>query len=72
MSKAGKTTGQDVGSQHPSPERIPHSIPQNLKKGDGAVIHSPAKESNLVHQADDSGEETTGGAASKHTTGTQQ
>ncbi|KAI9016796.1 hypothetical protein DFJ74DRAFT_708847 [Hyaloraphidium curvatum] len=27
LSKAGKTSDKDVGSQHPSPERIPHTIP---------------------------------------------
>ena len=34
-----------LGSQHPSPERIPHSIPQNLKKND--ITNSPVKESGL-------------------------
>ncbi|TPX51503.1 hypothetical protein SeMB42_g01093 [Synchytrium endobioticum] len=51
LSKAGKTSAKDVGTSHPSPERIPHSIPQNLKKGlDGIATNSPVKESSLVHE----------------------
>lgn len=46
MSKAGKASSKDVGTHHPSPERIPHSIPQNLKKDAG-----PSKESGLIHEA---------------------
>ncbi|KAL2916222.1 hypothetical protein HK105_204313 [Polyrhizophydium stewartii] len=49
LSKAGKSSPAEVGSQHPSPERIPHSTPQNLKKND--VTNSPAKESSLTHEA---------------------
>ncbi|KAI8804066.1 camp-regulated phosphoprotein/endosulfine conserved region-domain-containing protein [Cladochytrium replicatum] len=50
LSKAGKSSATDVGSQHPSPERIPHSVPTNLKKApEGAS--SPIKESNLIHEA---------------------
>ncbi|KAJ3273384.1 hypothetical protein HDV01_004261 [Terramyces sp. JEL0728] len=55
MSKAGKSDPENVGkvrinvgSQHPSPERIPHSIPQTMKKGD--MTHSPVKESGLTHE----------------------
>ncbi|TPX30694.1 hypothetical protein SmJEL517_g05802 [Synchytrium microbalum] len=48
LSKAGKTSAQDVGSQHPSPERIPHSIPQNLKNGKDGIQNSPVKESLLA------------------------
>ncbi|KAJ3088557.1 hypothetical protein HK102_008490 [Quaeritorhiza haematococci] len=59
MSKAGKSSPKDVGSQHPSPERIPHSIPQSLKKAEGGAssgaagiaTNSPVKESNLIHEA---------------------
>jgi hypothetical protein len=57
MSKAGKADGETVGiirfnqgSQHPSPERIPHSIPQILKKND--LTHSPVKESGLTQEQD--------------------
>lgn len=32
MSKAGKASPGEVGSQHPSPERIPHSVPASMKK----------------------------------------
>ncbi|EGF81531.1 hypothetical protein BATDEDRAFT_36830 [Batrachochytrium dendrobatidis JAM81] len=49
MSQAGKSSPNEVGSQHPSPERIPHSIPQSFKKND--VTNSPAKESGLTHEA---------------------
>jgi hypothetical protein len=35
----------NLGSQHPAPESIPHSIPQNLKKND--LTNSPVKESGL-------------------------
>ncbi|KAI8924868.1 camp-regulated phosphoprotein/endosulfine conserved region-domain-containing protein [Entophlyctis helioformis] len=49
LSKAGKSSPSEVGSQHPSPERIPHSIPQNLKKND--VTNSPVKESSLTHES---------------------
>ncbi len=52
MSKAGKTSSNEVGSQHPSPERIPHSVPQNLKKKEDVLMNHPAKESHLIHQAD--------------------
>ncbi|KAI9209338.1 camp-regulated phosphoprotein/endosulfine conserved region-domain-containing protein [Polychytrium aggregatum] len=52
LSKAGKSNPKEVGSQHPSPERIPHSIPQSLKKNDGVATNSPVKESGLVHQSD--------------------
>ncbi|KAI8901569.1 camp-regulated phosphoprotein/endosulfine conserved region-domain-containing protein [Globomyces pollinis-pini] len=48
MSKAGKTDPGNVGSDHPSPERIPHSIPQN-KKSD---THPPSKESGLTQEQD--------------------
>ncbi|RKO92242.1 camp-regulated phospho protein/endosulfine conserved region-domain-containing protein, partial [Blyttiomyces helicus] len=50
MSKAGKSSPTEVGSQHPSPERIPHSIPQNLKNND-PVGNVPTKESGLIHEA---------------------
>jgi hypothetical protein len=53
MSKAGKTEPGDVGrkllrvgSQHPSPERIPHSIPAQMLKKE--LTHSPVKESGLT------------------------
>ena len=46
MSKAGKEG--EVGSQHPSPERIPHSVPAHLKKNN--LANSPAKESTLTHE----------------------
>ncbi|KAJ3332839.1 hypothetical protein HDU76_012903 [Blyttiomyces sp. JEL0837] len=46
LSQAGKSSPKDVGSQHPSPERIPHSVPQQLKKD-----QTPAKESSLIHEA---------------------
>ncbi|KAJ3297728.1 hypothetical protein HK104_000206 [Borealophlyctis nickersoniae] len=49
LSKAGKSSPAEVGSQHPSPERIPHSIPQNIKKAEPAA-NTPAKESGLVHE----------------------
>ncbi|KAI8912772.1 camp-regulated phosphoprotein/endosulfine conserved region-domain-containing protein, partial [Gorgonomyces haynaldii] len=42
MSNAGKQSPSEVGSAHPSPERIPHSIPQK------DVTHSPVKESHLT------------------------
>ncbi|KAI9104737.1 camp-regulated phosphoprotein/endosulfine conserved region-domain-containing protein [Phlyctochytrium arcticum] len=45
MSKAGKSSSDEVGSQHPSPERIPHSVPSNLKKD-----QVPPKESSLIHE----------------------
>ena len=62
MSKAGKSDSSEVGkanhvailnlgSQHPSPERIPHSIPQNLKRND--ITNSPVKESGLSGNPDD-------------------
>ncbi|KAJ3099376.1 hypothetical protein HDU97_003249 [Phlyctochytrium planicorne] len=43
LSKAGKSSPKDVGSQHPSPERIPHSVP-TTKNG---AASSPSKESHL-------------------------
>ncbi|TPX64297.1 hypothetical protein SpCBS45565_g05999 [Spizellomyces sp. 'palustris'] len=46
LSKAGKSSSDEVGSQHPSPERIPHSVPPNLKKD-----ANPPKESSLIHEA---------------------
>ncbi|TPX56373.1 pyruvate dehydrogenase (acetyl-transferring) [Powellomyces hirtus] len=46
MSKAGKSSSNEVGSEHPSPERIPHSVPSNLKKDAGPLI-----ESSLIHEA---------------------
>ncbi|KAJ3044491.1 hypothetical protein HDV00_001918 [Rhizophlyctis rosea] len=49
LSKAGKSSPAEVGSQHPSPERIPHSIPQNIKKAEPAA-NLPPKESGLVHE----------------------
>ncbi|KAH6573144.1 hypothetical protein BASA50_007022 [Batrachochytrium salamandrivorans] len=49
MSKAGKSSPSEVGSQHPSPERIPHSVPSNFKKND--MTNSPAKESGLTHES---------------------
>ncbi|KAJ3055666.1 hypothetical protein HK097_009784 [Rhizophlyctis rosea] len=49
LSKAGKSSPAEVGSQHPSPERIPHSIPQNIKKSEPAA-NLPPKESSLVHE----------------------
>ncbi|KAI8615496.1 camp-regulated phosphoprotein/endosulfine conserved region-domain-containing protein, partial [Chytriomyces sp. MP71] len=45
LSQAGKSSPKDVGSQHPSPERIPHSNPSTKE----AAV--PAKESSLVHHA---------------------
>ncbi|KAI9322053.1 camp-regulated phosphoprotein/endosulfine conserved region-domain-containing protein [Zopfochytrium polystomum] len=45
LSQAGKSSPKEVGSQHPSPERIPHSVPQVLKKD-----QQPSKESNLAQQ----------------------
>ncbi|KAJ3411744.1 hypothetical protein HDV05_001755 [Chytridiales sp. JEL 0842] len=50
LSQAGKSSPKDVGSLHPSPERIPHSIPPHLKKGEMAA-NAPAKESSLIHEA---------------------
>lgn len=50
LSKAGKQAPSDVGSQHPSPERIPHSVPANMRKPD--ITNAPAKESSLVHEAE--------------------
>ncbi|ORX83161.1 hypothetical protein BCR32DRAFT_202087, partial [Anaeromyces robustus] len=44
LSKAGVSNPRDVGSQIPSPERIPHSIPKQLKKD---ISNSPARESTL-------------------------
>jgi hypothetical protein len=41
MSKAGK--GSEVGFEHPSPEKIPHSVPNKDP--------IPGKESSLVHEA---------------------
>ncbi|KAJ3219667.1 hypothetical protein HDU67_010029 [Dinochytrium kinnereticum] len=48
LSKAGKSSPKDVGSQHPSPERIPHSVPANSKHG---AASSPVKESNLSNES---------------------
>ena len=45
LSQAGKSSPKDVGSQHPSPERIPHSVPQNLKKDAQPNAHSTLYES---------------------------
>ncbi|KAI8845508.1 hypothetical protein BC829DRAFT_399529 [Chytridium lagenaria] len=47
LSKAGKSSPKDVGSQHPSPERIPHSVP-NAKHG---AASSPQKESHLSNES---------------------
>ncbi|KAJ3230870.1 hypothetical protein HDU78_008070 [Chytriomyces hyalinus] len=44
LSQAGKSSPKDVGSQHPSPERIPHSNPSNKE----AAV---SKESSLVREA---------------------
>ncbi|KAI8828970.1 camp-regulated phosphoprotein/endosulfine conserved region-domain-containing protein [Chytriomyces cf. hyalinus JEL632] len=44
LSQAGKSSPKDVGSQHPSPERIPHSNPSNKE----AAVN---KESSLVREA---------------------
>ncbi|KAI9007235.1 camp-regulated phosphoprotein/endosulfine conserved region-domain-containing protein [Gaertneriomyces semiglobifer] len=46
LSKAGKSSEEEVGVQHPSPERIPHSVPPNLKKD-----ANPSVESSLIHEA---------------------
>ncbi|KAJ3177716.1 hypothetical protein HDU87_004238 [Geranomyces variabilis] len=46
MSKAGKSSSNEVGSEHPSPERIPHSVPSSLKKD-----AQPPVESSLIHEA---------------------
>jgi len=43
LSKAGKSSPKDVGSQHPSPERIPHSAPEKKSANVG-------KESGLVSE----------------------
>ncbi|KAG4097950.1 camp-regulated phosphoprotein/endosulfine conserved region-domain-containing protein [Neocallimastix lanati (nom. inval.)] len=44
LSKAGVSSPHDVGSQIPSPERIPHSVPKQLKKD---VNNNPVRESAL-------------------------
>ncbi|CAG8617593.1 2384_t:CDS:2 [Ambispora leptoticha] len=63
LSKAGKTQLQ-VGSEHPSPETIPHTNPIATQTHNS----SPVKESSLVHEAEveensapviDNGEATT-------------
>ncbi|KAJ3023394.1 UNVERIFIED_CONTAM: hypothetical protein HDU68_008629 [Siphonaria sp. JEL0065] len=46
LSQAGKSSPKDVGSQHPSPERIPHSNPATKETAVPA-----GKESSLVHEA---------------------
>ncbi|RKO95657.1 hypothetical protein CXG81DRAFT_10095, partial [Caulochytrium protostelioides] len=51
LSQAGKGS-EPVGSQHPSPERIPHSVPvQAQSQASAAQQHLPAKESALVHES---------------------
>ncbi|KAJ3138203.1 hypothetical protein HK100_012810 [Physocladia obscura] len=45
LSQAGKTNPKDVGSQHPSPERIPHSNPAT--KETGVPV---GKESSLINE----------------------
>ncbi|RKP11638.1 camp-regulated phospho protein/endosulfine conserved region-domain-containing protein, partial [Piptocephalis cylindrospora] len=58
LSKAGKTTGP-VGSQHPSPENIPHTSPANPANNSGmgstaaaaASQVTPKHESTLVHES---------------------
>ncbi|KAJ3117055.1 hypothetical protein HK098_006371 [Nowakowskiella sp. JEL0407] len=52
MSKAGKSSPKEVGSQHPSPERIPHSVPSTEKKSNNAsgAGTSPGKESALMQE----------------------
>ncbi|KAG9304963.1 hypothetical protein G9A89_003132 [Geosiphon pyriformis] len=47
LSKAGKTQ-VPVGSEHPSPETIPHTNPIATQ----AHNSSPVKESSLVHEAE--------------------
>ncbi|KAJ3207908.1 hypothetical protein HK099_000170 [Clydaea vesicula] len=49
MSQAGKASSKDIGSNHPTPEQIPHSHPTNKKNGE--ISNSPAKESSLIHEA---------------------
>jgi hypothetical protein len=66
LSKVGRVAGSEVGNQHPSPEKIPHSVPQGIEAGavgSGAhvqagkspVSKSPARESHLKNltQLDD-------------------
>jgi len=69
LSKVGRVAGSEVGQQHPSPEKIPHSTPQGLEVagavGSGAhlsskspvstVSKSPGRESHLKNltQLDD-------------------
>jgi hypothetical protein len=45
LSQAGKTNPADIGTGHPSPERIPHSVPHNR---DNPATYAPSKESKLV------------------------
>ncbi|KAK9764010.1 hypothetical protein K7432_008842 [Basidiobolus ranarum] len=50
LQKAGKTTAAEVGSQHPSPEKIPH--PQSPPTSPSASLqNSPHKETNLSQLA---------------------
>ncbi|KAJ3194019.1 hypothetical protein HK101_003655 [Irineochytrium annulatum] len=51
LSKAGKAPMKEVGSQHPSPDGIPHSVPINLKSPNSASTNSPARESSLSQEA---------------------
>ncbi|KAJ3073304.1 hypothetical protein HDU98_001854 [Podochytrium sp. JEL0797] len=45
LCQAGKSSAKDLGSQHPSPERIPHSNPM------AQTAVAAGKESSLVHEA---------------------
>ncbi|KAJ3344764.1 hypothetical protein HDU83_004758 [Entophlyctis luteolus] len=46
LSQAGKSSPKDVGSQHPSPERIPHSNPTAKETATVPV----GKESSLINE----------------------
>ncbi|KAJ1550062.1 hypothetical protein HK405_001505, partial [Cladochytrium tenue] len=54
LSQAGRSSPKEVGSLHPSPDRIPHSVPAAAKKeaGGAAAVAAnlPAKESALAQE----------------------